>query len=316
MQLDNLFKVSESKYLRPIFARHETFHPRYGWLKKGYDKVLEYPDLFLRENATVILGVGKNMVRSIRYWMLAFKLLEEKHQIKSKAASFIPTVFAKELLDFKGWDPYLSNQASLWLLHWNLLKSPNMATTWNFVFNEFHKQDFIIDDLRKALSGYLVTQFPTLRISENSLKKDINCLLRMYGKRSPKEKKDEDSIDSPFSELEIIKDSPNKGSYYFMVGAKPGLPSELIVSCCLEYASILNPGSRTISLHNLLYNPGGPGLVFRLTESNICEAIEDLAAKMKSIRLTESAGIIQLSYDEEPIRLSKLLLKDYYQAKK
>lgn len=315
MQIENLSKSTanvKNDNLKPIFARHETFHPRYGWLKKGYEKVLEYPDLFLRENATVILGVGKNMVRSIRYWMMAFKLLEEIQQRNKKITVFKPTNFAKELLDSNGWDPYLADHTSSWLLHWNLLKIPNKATTWYFIFNEFHKTDFTNDDINKELEKYVASRFPKLRVSDNSLKKDISCFLRMYGEKTLRGIKDEDSIDSPFSELEIIKSAPDKKKFYFIIGNKPGLSSEIIVSSCLEYASLLNPGSRTVSLFNLLYNGGSPGLIYRLTESNISEAIENLAKREQSIRLGESAGIIQLSYDEEPTKLSKQILKNYY----
>jgi hypothetical protein len=54
--------------VNPVFARHETFHPRFGWLKKGFDLAKQDPDIFLREDAPVRLGVGKNMVSAIRYW--------------------------------------------------------------------------------------------------------------------------------------------------------------------------------------------------------------------------------------------------------
>jgi hypothetical protein len=63
------------KNISPIFAKHETFHPRYGWLKKGFDKSTEDEILFLREDAPVTLGVGKNMVKAIRYWSCAYKVL-------------------------------------------------------------------------------------------------------------------------------------------------------------------------------------------------------------------------------------------------
>jgi hypothetical protein len=36
-----------------IFARHETFHPRFGWIKKGFDRAAEDPGIFLREDAPV-----------------------------------------------------------------------------------------------------------------------------------------------------------------------------------------------------------------------------------------------------------------------
>ncbi|MDF2212363.1 DUF4007 family protein [Arthrospira platensis NCB002] len=59
----------------PVFARHETFHPRFGWLKKGFELANKDAGIFWAEDAPVRLGVGKNMVRSLRYWCQAFKIL-------------------------------------------------------------------------------------------------------------------------------------------------------------------------------------------------------------------------------------------------
>lgn len=102
--------LTEKPKTSGVFARHETFHPRFGWLKKGYDLALADPGIFLRDDAPVLLGVGKNMVRSIRYWCSAFKVLtEEDGQIQ-------PTRLGQQLLDDDGWDPFLENPASLWLL--------------------------------------------------------------------------------------------------------------------------------------------------------------------------------------------------------
>ena len=100
---------SDTKAVEPIFARHETFHPRFGWLKKGFDLVVKDSGIFQRENAPVLLGVGKNMVRSIRYWCKTFKVIEE-----DRASEFGRKLFATE-----GWDSFLEDPASLWLLHWN-----------------------------------------------------------------------------------------------------------------------------------------------------------------------------------------------------
>ena len=69
--------------INPVFARHETFHPRFGWLKKGYDKVSDDQEVFSKKDAPVVLGVGKNMVKAIRYWCIAFKIIEEK-RVKGK----------------------------------------------------------------------------------------------------------------------------------------------------------------------------------------------------------------------------------------
>src|SRR3954470_16673570 len=87
----------------PAFARSETFHPRYGWLKKGFDAAREMPDVFLRPDATTKLGVGKNMVRAIRYWCLAYKVLEERPNAeRPRLRDAFPSEFGRALLSDDG----------------------------------------------------------------------------------------------------------------------------------------------------------------------------------------------------------------------
>ena len=83
----------------------------------------------MREDATTLFGVGKNMVRSIRYWCTAFKVLVEMQEKSSRARENLATPFGAKLLADDGWDPYLEDPASLWLLHRYLLKPPCYATT-------------------------------------------------------------------------------------------------------------------------------------------------------------------------------------------
>jgi len=132
------------------------------------DRAATGASIFLQDDAPVRLGVGKNMVRSLRYWCHAFKLLEADQ----------PTLFGRQLLGAEGWDPYLEDPASLWLLHWKLLEPPCSATTWSFVFNQFRPVEFSTDELLKQLGEYRDRVAP--RMAESSLRKDINCLLRMY----------------------------------------------------------------------------------------------------------------------------------------
>ena len=46
------------------------------WLKKGYDYWVDR-NRFTDPDAVVKLGVGKNMVQSIRFWLRAFGLLND-----------------------------------------------------------------------------------------------------------------------------------------------------------------------------------------------------------------------------------------------
>src|SRR6185312_14918157 len=106
----------------PSFTGHQTFALRSGWLKKGLD-ALQNPaiggaNLFNNEEALVHLGVGKNMVQSIRYWLSATRMAEEK---ETKGRDLQPSELGYQLLgslEVEGWDPFLEDETTLWLLHW------------------------------------------------------------------------------------------------------------------------------------------------------------------------------------------------------
>lgn len=299
--------------ISPIFARHETFHPRFGWLKKGFDKADEDNSIFSKESASVVLGVGKNMVKAIRYWCIAFKIVDENRENGNYIHS--PTTFAKKLLNENGWDPFLENPSSLWLLHWNLLKPPIYVPAWYFVFNELNKIDFSADDLLFSLKEYRNRRFPSKQISDSSLKKDVNCLLRMYVERTGPKILKEDSLDCPFTDLGIINAYTDLTRFAFNFGNKPNLPPEIIVAACLEYSSSFQDDAKTISISRLLYDAGSPGQVFKLNESFLSNAIETVSMRAKDIYLTDTAGMVQFAYDGDPLEISEMILDGYYRKR-
>ncbi|AGF53439.1 slr5012 (plasmid) [Synechocystis sp. PCC 6803] len=288
--------------LKPIFARHETFHPRFGWLKKGFDRARDNSRIFLAEDAPVLLGVGKNMVRSIRYWCEAFKLLDNDQ----------PTLFGETLLGNQGWDPYLEDPASLWLLHWKLLEPPCLASAWWFTFNQFNRLEFTDRDLFDALVDY--GDRLSGNIAESSLKKDVSCLLRMYAKQ-PNIKKfvaSEESLDCPFVDLGLINPAGGNHRYLFRLGYKPTLVPAVILYSVLHYAQRVNETARTIPLARLLYDEGSPGMVFKLTESSLCGAIEAISRTHNQLGLEDAAGKLQFWFDSDPMALANQVLETYY----
>ena len=298
--------------INPIFARHETFHPRYGWLKKGFDKASEDNQVFTKENAPVILGVGKNMVKAIRYWSTAFKTLEDSRLPGKKGVKQVPSDFGSKLLGTNGWDPFLEDLASLWLLHWNLLKTPTHATAWHFTFNVFNKHIFTSEDLLASLLEYNERYFPDKIINESSVMKDINCILRMYVEHTNQKSLKEDTIDCPFTELGIIKNYGDIKHFTFNVGPKPGLSAEIIVASCLEYISSIEVGAKNISISRLLFDQGSPGVSFKISETLLCEAIDQVSMKCKDLSLSEKAGLIQLTFPEDTLKLAEKILNSYY----
>src|SRR3954447_8103091 len=88
---------------KPVFARHETFHLRFGWLRKGFIAALNDPEAFSKPNATVELGVGKNMVNAIRYWCQAYKVIvEAPNPDRPRMPHLKSSAFGHQLLDDDG----------------------------------------------------------------------------------------------------------------------------------------------------------------------------------------------------------------------
>jgi len=295
-----------------IFARHETFHPRYGWIKKGFDAAIGDPRAFVQDDAHVRLGVGKNMVRSIRYWCHAFKVLQDDPDAPGRQRESIPTEFGQYLLGKHGIDPYLEDLGSLWLLHWHLLKSPSAATAWHYTFFANGKPDFSSAELTSQLADYVAAEHPTARAAKSSLKKDATCILRMYGEMPTGNGVSEESIQCPFAELGLLRPTSDGKRYSFRLGAKPGLSDDLIAGVCLDYAAETQSAARTVALTRLLRGDGSPGLAFRLTEADLYGALEMTAQRETSIAITEAAGVIQLSYSEPGDQLSHRMLLRHY----
>lgn len=62
--------------MRYSFSGHESFHCKSLWLKKGYD-FINNNGRFTDPLAVMELGVGKNMVSSMRFWLKALSLTKE-----------------------------------------------------------------------------------------------------------------------------------------------------------------------------------------------------------------------------------------------
>lgn len=297
----------------PSFARHETFHPRFGWLRKAVAASTASGEVFTDDDATVTLGVGKNMVNAIRYWGLAFKILEHTANPKRPRVPLtVPTTFGRTLLGDDGWDPYLEDPASLWLLHWKLLSTPCQAPVWWVAFNDFTAVQFSETQLTTHVME-LAAAAGWPAVVEASVKKDVDCLLRTYTVRRHGRQGLDDILDCPFRELGLIEAAAgDEGrSWRFVVGEKPGLPDEIVTYAALHFAS-LSEGARSISIARLAHDPGSPGAAFRLTETALFGALSRMASSNDALQVAEPGGLRQLLYDDDPAVLSDQVLTGYY----
>ena len=273
-----------------LFSGHETFHIREGWLHKGLKAVNSDPFLFSDPHATDHLGVGKNMVSSIRYWLIASKLAEET---KVKAGEKIKTKLELSRVGKTLWkyDPYLEEDLSLWIIHCQLASNKERATSWYWLFNQFSMRRFDGQTFVTYISRW-ITDNSKKKVVLNSLQKDLNCLIRTYTQPSLKHRKvsPEDSFECPLATLRLMDGLENTGTYKLNLGQRD-VPLDVFGYGVLQF--LASAPSREVRLNELATLPSSPGRLFLLSSESIvslCERLEDKYGKRK-FSYTRTAGL-------------------------
>jgi len=287
------------------FSGHESFICKQFWLKKTYD-FAQTGRRFGDDTAVVDLGVGKNMVASLRYWGKAFGVLDED-DIPSQLADFL---FGKD-----GRDMYLEDFATVWLLHYYLLKT-NRFSIASLLFKElrkerieFNKEQLVNFMLRKA------KEYETNTDNTNTIDRDANVLIRMYSKPQKGETIDiEDDFTGILIDLDLIKrfkqrDLNHKLVEWYKIDAEDrvNLPCEIVLF------SILNSyeGQQTLTFRELLTGLNAPGTVFALSPDGLYNKLQEISEKYnKQVVYTETAGNEVLQFRRIINKYD--ILNDYY----
>lgn len=293
------------------FTGHETFVVRTFWPKKGYDFIRKESS-FSNEEAVVDLGVGKNMVASINYWMKALGLYDDD---KKELTDFANWVFADD-----GYDPFLEDIGTIWILHYYLVKT-SYASIYSLIFNELRKERTVFN--KSQLKAFIKRKYLELEDNSfnlNTVDKDISVFTRLYGKVDYQNlsKDFEDEINSLMIELELIsttvedeiKEGTNKREkveWFHLHGEnRNSLPSRVLLYSILDNF----PGARNIAVKRLEVEPNSPGLVFLLNKDSLYKKLKELESLYPGIVLSETAGNLVLVLPEDLEK--EEVLKDYY----
>lgn len=281
------------------FAKHETFYLREGWLFKGMAAIKKAekeekrpPTVFLDDDAPEKLGIGQNMVRSLRFWMQATGLAEEKLE-RQRVQRLTP--FGEKIWEY---DRYLENNATLWFLHYRLVCSEPHATTWYWFFNHFAPSIFEEPDCLEALQNWVISSYPNQEIAFGSLKRDVDCLLQTYliskATHTP-----EELTESPFSRLHLLSRIDNGQQKRFKLERlNPGRLHPLILLYVLmDRQSHIRKDSSQVNLSEVLREPMNVGRVFNLTTTALSDLIAELNKSYPDfrIRFVRTAGLDQLT---------------------
>jgi len=287
--------------VRPTFGGHEKFVFRQSWLKKGVDAIAEDGLIFTRDEALVKLGVGKNMVRSIRHWCLATGMIEETES-SGLARPLRISQLGIRLLGENGWDPYLEDMGTLWLLHWQLVSNYVRGLVWTLTFSVYLAEEFTKRDLVKFISG----QFERLKVrtTEGTINREVDCCLLTYVPSQYKQTSNlEETLNCPLNELGLVRFTPEENVYRFIVGPKPTLPVNIFSYGLLNYLRRFLRNRRTVAVDEIVYPVGSPGQVFKLDENSVVEYLESLENQTKGIvRIQETAGLRQIYIANAPGR--------------
>lgn len=278
---------------------HESFYFREGWLEKGIYEISnavgeQAGQLFKSHDAIAKLGVGNNMVKSIKYWMIGTGL------IQNVRAPFYGVEFTELGRIIAANDPYFEDYFSLWLMHINLVSDLKSYTTWYLFFNEFSGQEFTSLQVKSKMSE-LLNKY-TDKYIEKSLEQDIQVLLNMYSK-SELTSNPEENYRCPLASLQLLKN--NKDKYYKVIPDFRKI-SPLIVLYAIKKK--INDDS-SISIDLLESGEGSLNAIFNFDRMAINEYLDTLA-NMGYLKVVKTAGLDSVTLTS--VQSETDIINDYY----
>lgn len=290
--MSNNNKTTSARF---VFSGHESFPCKSLWLKKGYDFVVAGND-FNSPEAVIGLGVGKNMVTSIRFWLRVFGITENDK----------PTELADYLFnDHNGKDKYLEDIATMWLLHFNLVFSKE-ATLYNMFFcgvqrerSHFEREQIInYVKLRMAEAGKMTL------FNANTVKKDVGVLLQNYA--LPRKPLSNEDFSSLLIDLDLIRQNAEGKGYFFNVDGKRKVTKEIFLYGLLKLKEC--EVDNTIPFDTIQEKVG---LVFCMQDFETIEMLKQLASEYSEYFVySDVAGIKQVQFTKNLD--CKQVLGNYY----
>lgn len=270
---------------------HEKFALREGWINKALKILPNNSGAFTRKDAADLFGIGNNMVKSLRYWMKVLGLTNASGTQLSEVGKLIAR-----------YDQYLENPFTLWILHSNIAKNVEDATTWFMYFNRCDAGELEKNEIESILLREVTKYAAGASFSEKSLGNDVDVLLKMYSANREKTDPEDKSV-SPFSQLGLIKKMD--GRYIKKHPNKKIFPPEIV----LYELALRNVGEEGVSIENIVYDQNGLAKIYNLTGVMANEYFDRLDAD-GFVRVDRTAGL-DMIYPEKKLK-SMEIISDFY----
>lgn len=267
---------------------NESFSIREGWLTKGILEIQNNPRLFSQSDLTDVLGMGTNMVKSLKYWLQTANLINE-----CKKNEYELSELGKLISKY---DPYLEDIFTLYFIHLNIVTNCEKAYIWNLFFNKYNFQEFSKKDLLEQMEYLLETD--NLEYNEKMLVDELSVLLKTYV-NDEKNETPENNFTCPLTELSLVK-KISKDKY---IKEKPQISNlnELVVYYCILKQL---QEKESINIEELLKGNNAVSKLLNLDKILLNEYLEILKRK-EFITVNRTAGL-NMVYLNKKISLKEI----------
>ncbi|EFF63360.1 DUF4007 family protein [Turicibacter sanguinis] len=288
------------------FGQHQSFYLREGWLHKGLEAVSLDESLLSKPDAFEKMGIGKNMLTALRFWLIATGVT--KYDVKNKIFSI--TELGEEIFNN---DSNLNLPFTRALIHYNLAKNSEVndlngnrsSTVIYWFFNELEGNMFERDLLLEKFTQW-ASKFKDISI--NSLKRDIDCLLYMYDINNAFEDP-EDVLHSPLSSLELVS---KKDNIVKLEGKIENISDELIYYILVDYMNIHELDSLT--LNEVINLKKLPGKLFNLKSEQILKNIFSLK-KQGKLEFIQTNNLDTIQIKNRPVNSIEVIKQFYKESR-
>lgn len=254
------------------FSGHESFVCRYGWLPKVYAAVKIDGNLLRNEEGAMnVLGIGRNMVKSLQFWAEATGVLRA-----AEGGGHQPGPVGSKLFSGReAWDPYLESLESLWLIHWQLCTAGSLAA-WHEVFSEGKLIRFERKQLIDALSRRSAGAARPLAMS--TLEQHSSIFIQSYYQG---ERGGDDTSWSPLQDLGLlraVKGEDGRIIYNSEPRAPMGLSLRVFAMALVDFIAEKDKDELSADFMAVLKGSYSPGVVFRLDDHQLRVYVEALCA--------------------------------------
>jgi len=279
---------------RTSFSGHEKFECKIDWIAKGLHTFSKNNQIFNPANVEEgieTLGLGINMIKSLNHWMQIIGLIEKSHL----------TELGNTLLKR---DPYLENNDTLWLLHWNTVKHQERATLYNLFFNTFYPHKFTREDILSQVTLWL--KHEGIKLSQTTIKSDIDVFVKIYRNN------DRQNINlNLFSELKLITEQAS-GTYALNINAATDISDNAFIYILMDYIDTLNnTAPESISMDDIQRGKLSLQKSLCMGENTVYSKIHRLEQLTEgNLAYSEASGIRQI-YINKSLKQTNLLHRIY-----